>query len=56
MNENYYETAKALNLTLQQIQQLAINGFEASWLSESSKKKHIGDVIEYFKSLELQGE
>jgi len=44
MNENYYETAKALNLTLEQIQQLAINGFEASWLSESSKKKHIGDV------------
>ena len=56
MNENYYETAKALNLTLEQIQQLAINGFEASWLSESSKKKHIGDVIEYFKSLDLQGE
>ena len=56
MNENYYETAKALNLTLEQIQQLAINGFEASWLSESSKKKHIGDVIEYFISLDLQGE
>ncbi|MGB2761564.1 MAG: adenosine deaminase [Maribacter stanieri] len=56
MNEYYYETAKALNLTLEQIQQLAINGFEASWLSESSKKKHIGDVIEYFKSLDLQGE
>ncbi|MGJ8716455.1 MAG: adenosine deaminase [Maribacter stanieri] len=56
MNENYFETAKALNLTLEQIQQLAINGFEASWLSESSKKKHIGDVIEYFKSLDLQGE
>ena len=56
MNENYYETAKALNLTLEQIQQLAINGFEASWLSESSKKKHTGEVIEYFKSLYLQGE
>lgn len=56
MNENYYETAKALNLTLEQIQQLAINGFEASWLSESSKKKHIEDVKKYFKSLDPQTE
>lgn len=33
MNENYYETAKALNLNKSQLMQLAINAFEASWLS-----------------------
>ncbi|MGO4921535.1 adenosine deaminase [Maribacter spongiicola] len=51
MNENYYQTAKALNLNLEQIEQLAINGFEASWLSSASKEKHIKDVKDYFKSL-----
>ena len=51
MNENYYQTAKALNLSLEQIEQLAINGFEASWLSDESKKQHIQEVKDYFKSL-----
>ncbi|MEO9953521.1 adenosine deaminase [Nonlabens sp.] len=51
MNENYYETAKALNLTNDQLQQLAINAFEASWLSDSDKQKHITDVKNYFLSL-----
>ena len=37
MNENYYETAKALNLNKDQIMQLAINAFEASWLSREEK-------------------
>ncbi|CAN0591023.1 unnamed protein product, partial [Ectocarpus sp. 12 AP-2014] len=51
MNENYYQTAKALNLSLAQIEQLAINAFEASWLNKTSKERHITEVKEYFKSL-----
>ncbi len=51
MNENYYQTAKALGLTLAQIEQLAINGFKASWLSTTAKENHIGKVKDYFKSL-----
>lgn len=51
MNENYYETAKALKLNTQQLMQLAINGFEASWLDEDAKEKHIAQVKEYFNSL-----
>ena len=51
MNENYYQTAKALDLSLAQIEQLAINAFEASWLNKASKERHITQVKEYFKSL-----
>ncbi|QWX85238.1 adenosine deaminase [Cellulophaga sp. HaHaR_3_176] len=51
MSENYYETAKALNLSTEQIMQLAINAFEASWLSDDEKKKHIKTVKNYFNSL-----
>lgn len=50
MNENYYETAKALDLDKNQLMQLAINGFEASWLSTEAKEKHISEVKEYFNS------
>ncbi len=48
MNENFYETAKALNLNKDQIKQLAINAFEASWLSNEDKAKHISKVENYF--------
>lgn len=48
MNENYYETARALDLTKAQLMQLAINAFEASWLSPEEKGKHISDVKRYF--------
>ena len=48
MNENYYETAKALNLTKDHLMQLAINGFKASWLSSDEKEKHIEKVKSYF--------
>ncbi|HDZ13849.1 hypothetical protein LCGC14_1015020 [marine sediment metagenome] len=48
MNENYYETARALNLNKGQLMQLAINAFEASWLSKASKAKHIDRVKHYF--------
>jgi len=51
MNENYYQTAKALNLSVDQIQQLAINAFQASWLSVASKEQHITKVNDYFKSI-----
>ncbi|MDW5287242.1 adenosine deaminase [Formosa sp. PL04] len=51
MNENYYETAKALNLNKNQLMQLAINGFEASWLRSEAKEKHITNVKNYFSSL-----
>lgn len=51
MNENYYETAKALNLTKDQLMQLAINGFEASWLSSQEKELRISEVKDYFDSL-----
>jgi adenosine deaminase len=50
MNENYYETAKALNLDKNELMQLAINGFEGSWLSSEAKEKHILQVKEYFNS------
>lgn len=51
MNENYYETAQALNLNNDQLMQLAINAFEASWLSTEAKEKHILQVKNYFDSL-----
>jgi adenosine deaminase len=53
MNENYIETAKALSLTEDHLMQLAINAFEASWLSEEEKQKHISEVKDYFHSLKL---
>ena len=51
MNENYYETAKALNLNKDQLMQLAVNAFEASWLSLEAKVKHVAEVKNYFNSL-----
>lgn len=51
MNENYFETAKALNLNNDQLMQLAVNGFEASWLNEADKENRIIEVKNYFKSL-----
>jgi adenosine deaminase len=52
MNENYYETAKALNLNKSQLMQLTINAFEASWLSTARKEEHINQVKEYFSLLD----
>ncbi len=51
MNENYYETARALNLTKDQLKKLTINAFEASWLSSGDKEKRISQVNGYFNSL-----
>jgi len=51
MNENYYETAKGLNLNLKHLEQLAINAFNASWLSPTAKEMYIMLVKRYFNSL-----
>jgi adenosine deaminase len=47
MNENYLAVAKALNLSREEIVQLAINSFEASFLSDAEKKSHIAQVRAY---------
>ena len=41
INENYLETARALNMTNHEIGEVAINGFKASWLSDEEKAKWI---------------
>ena len=51
MNENYFETTKALNLNKDQLMKLAINTFEASWLNTNTKQKRIKEVRDYFNSL-----
>lgn len=51
MNENYIETAKALHLNNDQLKQLAVNGFKASWLTEEEKETHISAVEKYFASI-----
>ena len=51
MNENYFALATALNLTNAHLQQLAVNAFEASWLSAEEKTQHIASVNAYFASL-----
>jgi len=53
LNENYYETALALNLNKDQLMQLAVNAFEASWLSPEAKKSQISKVKSYFNSVNL---
>jgi adenosine deaminase len=50
MNENYYETALGLNLNKEELKQLAINAFKASWLSDEEKALHISRVAEYFNA------
>ena len=50
MNENYYETAKALHLKKDHLMRLAVNAFEVSWLSKEEKKNRISEVKNYFKT------
>jgi adenosine deaminase len=47
MNANYLAVADALQLTEDDVVQLAINGFEASFLDETDKAKWIGEVKGY---------
>ncbi len=53
MNENYYETAKALALTDAHLMQLAINAFEASWLDPETKERRITEVKDYFRAVQV---
>jgi adenosine deaminase len=48
VSENYQAVAQALNLTREQIAQLARNSFTASFLDEKEKQKMIGKVDEYY--------
>jgi adenosine deaminase len=49
MNENYYETAKALSLSANHIQQLALNAFQISWLDTAAKEVCLTKVRTYFQ-------
>ncbi len=49
MNENYYGIAKALNLSKEDICQLAKNSFQASFLDEEIKKQMIEKVDKYYR-------
>lgn len=44
MNQNYIETAVALDMTKEEIAQSAINSFESSFLSREEKDKHIAEI------------
>ena len=50
MNENYSQIASALNLTKEQITQLAKNSFKSSFLSKSEKEKLIHQVESYYQN------
>ena len=52
MNENFYETARALNLNKVQLKQLALNAFDASWMSPEAKEERKRQVINYFSSFD----
>lgn len=44
MNENFIETAKAIDLSKEEIAQLMKNGFEASWLNPDEKTKWKSEI------------
>lgn len=52
MNENYLAVAEALNLSKEQMVQLAINSFKASFLDEKEKQRLIEKVEQYWKKFE----
>jgi adenine deaminase len=54
MNENYIAVAEALNLTKEQIAQLAKNSFAASFLDESTKREMIEKVEAYCRGQNSQ--
>ncbi len=51
LNENYLAVAEALNLTLEDIYQLARNSFQASFLGDNEKKKFLTMVDEYYRKI-----
>lgn len=49
LNENYLETAKALDLRIDEIHQLAKNSIHASFLNDTYKEKYLERIESYFK-------
>ena len=49
VNENYLETAQALNLSKDDIYQLAKNSFIGSFLNEDEKKDMLNKVDDYYE-------
>jgi len=49
VNENYFETAQALNLTKEDVYQLAKNSFIGSFLNEDEKRNMLIIVDDYYK-------
>lgn len=49
MNENYIETARALNLTREDVLQLVINSFEAGFDSPEQKAENIAAAHAYYE-------
>ncbi len=49
MNQNFLETSKALDLSAEQIVQLAKNSFTASFLKEEEKRKHQREIDAIFQ-------
>jgi len=47
MNDNFIATAEALDLTREEIVQLAENGFRASFLLDEAKEGHLSDIRAY---------
>jgi adenosine deaminase len=50
LNENFTQTFAALGMTSQHAYQLASNGFEASFIGESERKRHMDRLDEVFVS------
>jgi len=50
VNENYLETAQALNLSKEDIYQLAKNSFIGSFLNEDEKKDMLNKVDDYYET------
>ncbi len=48
VNQNYIDTQKALNLTKEELYQLAKNSFQYSFLSDSNKNTFIKELDEYY--------
>ena len=47
VNENYVQLARAVDLTREQVTQMAINSFEGSFLPEADKAARIAEVRAY---------
>ena len=50
VNQNYIDTQKALNLTKEELYQLARNSFQYSFLTTEEKEKHINELDEYYNA------